>query len=416
MPTKSKRTVLLSEGSSNSARQVLYGLRGTSTVDILDPAAFCQCRYSLLVRRWHRCPSIAQDPQGYLRFLVDRLKRQRYDVLLPTHEQVYLISRFREQLSQLAGLAVPDFDSLRQLQGKADFWRLMTDLGVPVPETKIVTSKAEARRHDQFPCYVKLPHSTASLGVAAVANPEELHSCLAEFQQLGRWTEGDELLLQQPARGRQAEVSAVFQQGQLIAVACADVLETGIGGGPARRQGADHPSVLPHLHLIGKTLQWHGPLVLEYFYDSVTKQPEFIEANPRIGETFNAMISGVNIAEITARLSQGERFDELVVGQRGKCSHNGFILLIADAYNGASRRQLLHRIARHWLGKGEYQRCESEMTRPCEDIGSLLPASVVSAGLILRPSSAIQLTENTVANYSLPLPAVQQIHTMDFPL
>ena len=104
--------ILMTEGSSISARQALYALGHRHTIDILDPSALCQCRFSRLVRRWYRCPSFAKDPRGYLAFLGERLRVGDYDVLFPPHEEVYLLSRVREQLSQQVALAIPAFDAV----------------------------------------------------------------------------------------------------------------------------------------------------------------------------------------------------------------------------------------------------------------------------------------------------------------
>jgi len=410
--TQRRHKILLSEGSSNSARQTLYGLGSKYSIDIVDPSPWCQCRYSRLVHRWYRCPSAAKDPSAYIACIAELLKRNQYDILFPTHEQVYVLSRFRDALGKRVGLAVPPFESLRRMQSKAEFARLMTEIGLPIPACRIVNSERTIAAHDQFPCYLKLAHSTASLGVKRAENRESLIAGLAEFKQWGLWQEGIEILIQQPARGGQAEVNAVFQHGRLVAASCLDVLSTGIGGGPAQRVSADHAHVVDHVRQLGDHLQWHGPLVLEYFYDPGTGKPEYIEANPRIGESLNAQLSGVNVCEIVARISLGETVDTLTIGKPGVCSHNGFILLIADAFNGANRRELLKRLWAGWTRRGIYATFESEMTRPREDWGSLIPATVVTLGLLANPRSAIRLTQNTVANYSLPQNAVSIIERL----
>jgi predicted ATP-grasp superfamily ATP-dependent carboligase len=394
--------ILLSEGSSNSARQTLYGLGRKYSIDIVDPSPWCQCRYSSLVHRWYRCPSASKAPGAYLSHVLKLIKQHGHDILFPTHEQVYVLSRFRDSLGKHVGLAVPSFDSLRRMQSKAEFVRLMSELSLPTPTSQIVDGETDVMKHDAFPCYLKLAHSTASLGVKRAEDRSGLAAALGEFKRAGLWSDGTEILIQQPATGRQAEVSAVFQDGRLIAVSCADVLETGIGGGPALRVSADHPAVIAHVRRLGEALHWHGPMVLEYFYDSSTGKPEYIEANPRIGESFNSLLSGVNVCDIVARISMGETIETLSVGAAGACSHNGFILLIADAYNGANRRQLWKRLWNGWTGQGIYANFQSEMTRPREDCGSLIPATVVTLGLLANPRSAIRLTEDTVANYSLP--------------
>ncbi|MCM2369151.1 ATP-grasp domain-containing protein [Aporhodopirellula aestuarii] len=401
--------ILLSEGSSNSARQTLYGLAPGYPVDILDPSPWCQCRFSTHVRRRIACPQIAKDPIGYVRFVARLVSEGRYDVLFPTHEQVYAFSRFRDLFQKRVGLAVPEFAAIQRVQSKAEFAVLMDELGLPTPVTKIVHTQSELLAHDDFPCFIKVAHSTASLGVERVGNATELRQTVTRFTEADVWWEGQPIVIQQPAPGRQAEVSAVFQDGRLVGAACADVLATGIGGGPALRRTAIHPPVLEHVERFGNTLNWNGPVSLEYFYDAESQQPFYIECNPRIGESFNALLGGVNLCEATVRIALGERVERLPAVQPGVLSHNGFIVMIADAYNGASRGQLLRKLWHHWTRQDG---CESEMTRPAEDLLSLIPATAVITMLLVNPKSARDLAKGTVDNYSLPHAAAQRIDEM----
>ena len=66
----------------------------------------------------------------------------RFDVLLPTHEQGFLFARVRERLEGRAGLALPGFESYRAAHSKAGFSRLLDQLGLPQPPTRIVKSVA----------------------------------------------------------------------------------------------------------------------------------------------------------------------------------------------------------------------------------------------------------------------------------
>jgi len=410
--SESRLKILLSEGSSNSARQTLYGLGRDCVVDIADPSPWCQCRFSRLVRRWHRCPIMAEDPRGYMEFVADLLGREQYDVLFPTHDQVYVFSKFRDVLSRHVGLALPEFEAMRRLQSKAEFARLLEELALPAPPTHVVRSEEELRSLACFPCYVKLAHSTASHGVRLVRDPNELREAIDLFKSIGLWSDRADIVVQQPAQGRQSEVSAVFQEGRLVAAACAEVLETGIGGGPNLRISASHPEVVEHVRRLGAYLNWHGAMVLEYLYDRATGQPQYYEANPRIGESCHALVTGVNLCELVVQISLGHHVDEVPPGRIGVKTHNGFIILLADAYNGANRRQLIRRLWRNWTGKGDYETSVSEMTRPRDDWGSLIPAAAVITRLLVAPRSAWRLSRNTVDNYSLSPSAVSAVDAL----
>ncbi len=141
----------MTEGTSLSARQSLYALGPHNDIDILDPAALCQGRFSRFVRRWYRCPNFAKEPEQFLQFLVDHLEKEQYDVLLPTHEQVYLLSKYRESFSRRIGLALPEFSALQRMQDKAQFMRLLDELDLPHPETSFITTRDELEGASRFP-------------------------------------------------------------------------------------------------------------------------------------------------------------------------------------------------------------------------------------------------------------------------
>ena len=327
-------------------------------------------------------------------------------MLFPTHEQVYLFAQHRELLAPLTGLALPEFDAVRRLQSKAEFARLMDELSLPTPETVIVQGESEAERAARYPCYVKLAHGTAGYGVQLVHNLNELQEALRQFRSDRVWRESGELVIQQPAVGRQGVVNAVFQQGRLVAAHCTDVLHTGIGGGPTLRVGAARPVVVDQLRRLGTSLGWHGPLFLDYFYDAAADQPQYIEANPRIGETVNAWLSGLNLCELVVRISLGERVDGVEPSRDGVASHTGFIILLSDAFAGASRWELVRRMASMWTGKSPFDVSQSEMTRLREDWQSFLPAAATCARMLAFPRTARRLSKGTVDHYSLPQPVV----------
>src|SRR5580692_9958887 len=68
-PHRKPLRVLLSEGSSTSAREALTVLAGQGhEVEFCDPDAHCLTRFSRLAARFHRCPGLRDDPIGYLAF------------------------------------------------------------------------------------------------------------------------------------------------------------------------------------------------------------------------------------------------------------------------------------------------------------------------------------------------------------
>ena len=248
---------MFTEGASLSARQTLYPLGPLHEIDVMDPDPLCQGRFSSYVRRFIRSPSFSKQPAEFLRFLVSLLRRERYDVLLPTHEQVYLLSRFRDALAPRVGLALPEFAALERLQNKAHFSRLLTELELPQPQTVIVQRPEELDGPWQFPFYLKLAHSTAGGGVFLIEDADALRGRVVELEAKGLLTGKSEVLVQQPARGVLSTGQAVFNRGQMIGIHCFEARRLGVGGMSTARASADHPLVRQQIHKIGEFLSWH---------------------------------------------------------------------------------------------------------------------------------------------------------------
>src|SRR3979411_2648692 len=124
--------VLVSDGNSTSAREAItiLGVSG-HLIEVCDPSPYCLARFTVFVRKVHRCPGLRDDPAGFLRFVESLLAAQRFDVLLPIHEQGFLFARARQRLEGRAGLALPSFESYRNAHSKAGFSRLLDRLGLP---------------------------------------------------------------------------------------------------------------------------------------------------------------------------------------------------------------------------------------------------------------------------------------------
>jgi hypothetical protein len=148
-----------------------------------------------------------------VRFLSQRLRAEAYDVLLPVHDQAFLLARFRDRLRPLAGLALPEFAAMERLQSKAAFLRLLVELDLPHPATELVRKRPALERACSYPCYIKLAYSTAGCGVWHVASPEELRP-VADLLEKMDLLDGDHeiLVCSSPHRGLWESRSVFFSK------------------------------------------------------------------------------------------------------------------------------------------------------------------------------------------------------------
>src|SRR5262249_13862373 len=141
---------------------------------------------------------------------------------------------------------------------------------------------------------------------------------------------GHEFLIQQPAAGTFCVAQSVFQQGRLVAAHCYQARAQGIGGSAWARTSVAHPLVIEHLERLGGHLAWHGALMLDYLYDPSTG-PAYVDSNPRIGETMNATLSGVDLCEALVRVSRGEEVGRYPESRAGIRTHSLMMSLMALA-------------------------------------------------------------------------------------
>jgi len=379
--------ILLSEGSSTSAREALTVLTGQGhAVEICDPDPWCLARFSRLATRFHRCPGLRDDPMGYLAFIEDLLARRRFDVLLPIHEQGFLFARFADRLAPLTACALPSFASYRQAHSKIDFGRLLEELALAQPPTREVPA-AELTAAVRYPCVVKTAIGTASRGTFVLRGPADLDAAARAFAAMAAGT----VLLQDFVAGAVEHAQAVFCRGALMGFhACAQVV-AGAGGGDAVRDSASRPQVRADLARIGDRLGWHGALSVDYI--SREGRPVYIDCNPRLVEPMNAALAGVDLTGLLLAVSLGETPASVADGRPGMRSHLAVQALLGCALRGGSRRAVLREACDIVAGRGVYAGSVEELTPVRRDWPSAVPLGATLLALAARPRLAATLAQ-----------------------
>jgi predicted ATP-grasp superfamily ATP-dependent carboligase len=403
-----RRRILLSEGSSLSARQAIttLGLAGHE-IEVCDPAPICIGRFSRFVRRFHRCPGLGHDPVGYLDFLLDLLAGDKFDVLLPTHEQGYLLAKVAGRLVPLTGIALPAFEDYVAAHGKASFSRLLTELRLPQPHAEIVASAAALRRTTIFPAVVKTGIGTASRGVRFVRKPGDLDHVTAAFENDGAF--GDEVIVQALEGGYLERAQAVFCHGHLVGAHAYRQIAQGAGGGDTVKESVSRPQVRAHLAQIGERLNWHGALSVDYLLDESRNLPLYIDCNPRLVEPVNALFSGVDLAGLLLAVSLGETPDEVPASRPGTRTHMSAQGLLGCALRGGSRSALAAEAWHLWHGDGPDAGGREELTPVGLDPWSVVPLAYVALHLLVDPRSATRFAEQTSRSHQLNRMAVRII-------
>lgn len=411
-PAKPLR-VLVSEGSSTSAREAItiLGLSGHH-VEICDPSAHCLARFSRFVRKFHRCPGLRSDPAGFLAFVEQLLARERFDVLLPTHEQGFLFARMRERLEGHAGFALPAFESYRTAHSKAGFSRLLDRLKLPQPPTRIVKSARELRDAIGFPAVIKTSIGTASRGIWFVRNADDLEIALRDLDAGDAFA--GEVLVQDLITGTTEKAQSVFCRGKLIGFHAYRQVAAGVGGGEAIKQSVSRPLVRACLEKIGEQLGWHGALSVDFIISDDVTAPLLIDCNPRLVEPVNAYRAGVDLVGLLLRVSQGQTPAAVPESREGVLTHLAMQALLGLASRGGTRGDIIRECGRVFTGRGPYAGSSEELTPVRLDWLSAVPLAITAAFLLASPQSANKLARGGFGAHLLDLKSIGMIESEDF--
>src|SRR5882757_6366709 len=375
--------VLLSEGSSTSAREAItvLGLAG-HIVEVCDPSPVCLGRFSRFVSQFHRCPGLRDDPAGYLSFVEKLLAKRPFDVLLPIHEQGFVFARVKERFETRVGLALPVFESYRTAHSKAGFSRLLDELRLPQPATRIVTSPSELRDAVRFPCVVKTSIGTASRGIWFVGDDTGLTLALQDLDAKDAFA--GEVLVQDLVAGATEKAQAIFSRGKLLGFHAYRQIAAGVGGGEAIKQSVRRPSVRTDVATIGERLGWHGALSVDII------MPEqgthlFIDCNPRLVEPMSAYLAGLDLIDLLLRVSQGKTPEPTPDSREGVRTHLAMQVLLGCAARGGTRREIFRECMRVAAGRGPYADSVEELTPVRRDWISAVPLATTALALLANP-------------------------------
>jgi hypothetical protein len=402
-----KLRILLAEGSSLSAREAItvLGLAGHH-LELCDPDPRCIGRFSRFVRRFHRCPPMGSEPERFLDFTCALLERGGFDALLPVHEQAYLFAAARTRLPAGIGVALAPFASFERVQGKVEWSRLLGELSLPQPETRIAFSAAELCRCDITPAFIKTAFGTASRGIWRANDAGARAEVAAQLIQLDAFAEG--IVVQRATEGRLERAQSVFDAGRLVAFHAYAQIAAGAGGGDAIKESIERPTVREHLMRIGAALRWHGAFSVDYIRGK-DGTPFYIDANPRLVEPMNARRSGTDLAAALVQVSLGRAPATVPSSPAGIRTHLGVQALLGLAERGATRGQLLQECRRLWRRTGPYAGSSEELTPVALDPWSAIPVAIVLTTLLAAPAGGRRLSGGFARSHQLTLDTVRTI-------
>jgi len=391
--------VLLSEGSGLTSRQVATRLGDLGhEVEILTSAGFCLTRFTRHVRKVHWVPPFGQTPFAWLKAALAVVRERNVDVLLPTQEQVTILSAMNRTLG--VATVVPPFESLRRLQDKVSAYRTLAEWGIPQPSSVVISRCEDIFRVTRFPVFVKRPISTASTGVRKAGSFDELQAVTRSL-----W-DGRALLIQALVPGNLAMVQAIADKGRLIAIHACERVRESVGGGAAVKESIAIPEMTAHLEALLSRLHWHGPLSADVIL--AAEGPVVIDVNPRLVEPMNAFKAGVDMVSAVLDLALDRHPAVQPTGRSGVRSFQ-LLLAILGAASEGSRTAILRELVRAARRQEPYANGSEELTPFRGDPIAIVPVVAAVAATLVDPSLWQAFHSGAVGPYSLTPSAWDQI-------
>ena len=375
-------------------------------IEVVDSNVACICRFSRWTKRIHKAPAPGLDPIGYIKSLNKLISEGAFDILLPTHEQAWLFAAGRSLLPMNAPVAIASSQAFSLVESKIEFARLLDNADLPQPKWGLVNSSYELGEWEA-PVYLKMPFSTAGMGVCRVLSTQDAESAFTAFREMGY--QGP-VMVQTAAEGQYAQAQALFDDGQLVAAHTSAQTAIGIGPSAAGRVSIDHPVVRRDVASLGKRLRWHGGLTLDYLYRD--SEYAYIECNPRTVEPANAVASGVDLPGLQLQLSLGEHPEPVPPGRIGVRTHSSLAILLGTAAYQRSRIRVIREALRILSRHGKYKGSRECLTPIAHDFLSFLPLAIVAGRALVSPVTVQQFASSAVQAYSVTSEAIEQVIAM----
>jgi len=243
------------------------------TVYIADSIPCRISGWSYAVRATIRLAPPRFDPAAFIAGLSRAIKTYSIDLIIPTCEEVFFLSRYRSALPTSCRVAADDFDKLRMLHSKWDFQNLARECGGNAPVSAVVRTLAEAREWANGAPIVLKPEFSR-FGVHVQLYPSGIPANAPELAEQGRW------VAQRYCQGRELCSYSIADKGRLLAHA---VYLPKYRLQLSASYYFDHyvsPAIYEFAEAFVDRLQFTGQISFDWI-DAGDGQPAVIECNPR---------------------------------------------------------------------------------------------------------------------------------------
>lgn len=245
------------------------------------------------------------------RFLIDIkriLSSWEYEMIIPIGVDTTIpISYNKEELSEYARVPVADYEILENAHDKYKTIEIARSVGVPVPETSIVSGESIEEELFEYPLVIKARKGAAGSGTRYITSEDDFSKVVREFHQ--KKSDGifdyERPMVQEYIPGDLMDVCVLFNRGRpRAALAQRRVITYPPSGGVGIvNETVEDPELIEIALKLLKRMNWHGVAQVEFKKDG-NGVPRLMEINPKFWGTLELSIAaGLNFPYMLYRMT-----------------------------------------------------------------------------------------------------------------
>jgi len=250
------------------------------TVTIGDSIPCRMSGWSRSVTSTVTLPSARFASRAYVDGLSHAIRTHRIDLVVPTCEEVFYLSRYRALLPESARVAVGVFDTMDTLHSKWRFLEAAQGCGAVVPESACVDTLEQARSWAGTDPVVLKPEYSR-FGVHVRLHPNGIPADAKPFDVPGRW------VVQRFCHGRELCSYSVIDRGRLLAHVTYRPSYRLQASSSFFFEACPSPAIQKFVDMFARKMDYTGQLSFDWI-EADNGNAQVLECNPRA-------ISGVHL-------------------------------------------------------------------------------------------------------------------------
>ncbi|MBD1399346.1 ATP-grasp domain-containing protein [Pelovirga terrestris] len=306
--------ILVTNANSRMALCITRALKKKGhDVVVADYIKNSMCFFSNKKSDYFIYPSPYSDPDGFISFILEKVKTLNIDVVFPVHEETFLLSKRKSEVEKHVGLAVPDYEPFLTVHNKDKLYDALIQQSIKTPKTLYLKDFS-----DYNEIKMKLPGKVVLKprqggGNWGIFFPDPVFCYNEQIKPYLKDLNVDiaRVLVQEwiPTQEKYSHV-VIYQNGQFIQdfadIHVRDFPLSG-GSGVLRKTCDASPMTEISKHLFDD-IGWHGMAEVEYVSHAETGEFYLIEINPRVwGGVNSAITSSLDIVGMYLDIAVGKR-------------------------------------------------------------------------------------------------------------